>query len=383
MKKLLVLMFGFSLIFAGCGGGGGDSNGGGNGGGPTIGTGKFLDSAVQGLSYVSGNQSGLTDANGTFTYEIGQPVTFSIGGVTIGQATGQEIVTPVNLVSGGNATNTTVQNITRFLMMLDSDDDLTNGITISQEVLNIAANWSNVDFTASDFASEVSSIIQGVSNAYNRTATLPDAATAESHLKGTVFCAYSGGFKGTFSGDFSGWWATIIDALTGNIIGMGYDNKWNEYFTAIGQLNVDATNSFAAGITDGTSTWQGTVTTDGMFSGTWEDKPYEESGTFTGNRVILSLPPGASGTIYTGTFSGTDVGIFSIAIDGNGNILGTGYSGTDDANFSITGTSVGNQIAIGNTSTGVSFTGTFATDGTFSGTWSGDGFGTFSGCTAI
>ena len=385
MQKKIILSLNLALILSiflmlvSCGGGGSDDDD----GGTTIETGKFLDGAVQGMSFKSGGQSGVTDESGTFTYEVGQAVTFSIGAVTIGQATGQEIVTPMNLVSGGSSTNVAVQNITRFLMMLDNDEYLINGINISQAVNDVATNWSTVDFTTSDLVSELSSILQDVSDADNRTATLPDAATAKSHLESTVFGAYSGGFTGTYSGSSNGTWAVVIDALTGKITGIGYDNTEYYDFAANGQLNVNESNSFAVGVADSTATWNGIVSSSGAFSGTWEDVPREESGNFSGSRVILSLPDGATGTVYTGTFTGTDVGVFTIAIDENGEIVGTGYSGTDDENFFITGNLAGDVIAIGNTSTGTSFTGTFVSDGTFSGTWSGDGFGSFSGCKAI
>jgi hypothetical protein len=65
---------------------------------PTSATGKFVDAPVEGLKYVSGGQSGFTGANGEFTYEIGQSVTFSVGGVVVGQAPGASVITPIELV---------------------------------------------------------------------------------------------------------------------------------------------------------------------------------------------------------------------------------------------------------------------------------------------
>lgn len=102
----LILLAGLTA----CGGGGG------SGGGTA--TGVFLDSAVQGMTYVSGSITGLTDTNGTFQYEVGNSVTFQIGDIFIGQARGSPVVTPVTLVPGSDASDATVLNIVSFLLTL-------------------------------------------------------------------------------------------------------------------------------------------------------------------------------------------------------------------------------------------------------------------------
>ncbi|MDV6321453.1 hypothetical protein, partial [Chromohalobacter sp. HP20-39] len=79
---------------------------------PQTAQGVFVDAPVAGLHYVSGNLSGTTDAAGHFNYVLGQMVTFSVGGVTIGSAAGQAVVTPLALVPGATGvTNDTVTNI--------------------------------------------------------------------------------------------------------------------------------------------------------------------------------------------------------------------------------------------------------------------------------
>lgn len=376
---LTIVLLTFLVInIKGCDGGNGN-------GGVETGVGKFIDGPVSGLRYVSGSQSGITNTEGTFIYEIGQPVTFSVGNVVLGQAAGREIITPVNLVSGGSSTNSTVLNMSRFLIMLDNDNDLNNGISISEGVRNVASNWSTINFSASDFESKVSNIMNDIGTVDNRTASLPSTSVAKSELEGTFFCAYSGGFTGTYTGDVSGRWILIIDPITGKVSGIGYNQSPEIFdFTITGQLSVNDSNSVAAGVANSTATWQGTVTSSGSFSGTWKDTPDNQSGTFSGNRVNLSLPTDAKGTVYKGTFSGSDAGTFTIAIDEDGNIRGTGYSGADDETFGITGALTENNIAIGSSSAGAYFTGTLASNGkTFSGIWSGNGNGTFSGCGSI
>ena len=124
-KLNMVLASALATALSACGGGGGGSN---------TATGIFKDSNVGGMTYTSGSITGVTGADGSFTYERGQPVTFSLGGVVIGTADGKEVVTPVDLVASGSSTSPEVLNIVRFFIMLDSDADPSNGISISPEV---------------------------------------------------------------------------------------------------------------------------------------------------------------------------------------------------------------------------------------------------------
>ncbi len=68
---------------------------------PTVLVGTFTDSAVQGLSFATATQSGVTDAAGTFMYIDGEIITFSIGGTVIGEAVAAtSAMTPRDLVPG-------------------------------------------------------------------------------------------------------------------------------------------------------------------------------------------------------------------------------------------------------------------------------------------
>ena len=78
----------------------GDGGTGGGGSSLVVKTGYFVDSAVAGVDFVSGGQSGTTDAAGTFTYEEGKQLSLSVGGVSLGTTMPDENVTPVDLVSG-------------------------------------------------------------------------------------------------------------------------------------------------------------------------------------------------------------------------------------------------------------------------------------------
>lgn len=133
----LVLIAGVALI-AGCGGSG--SCGGKlafgtlapascEGGSTNTLTGRFLDSAVEGLEYETATQKGKTNANGEFKYLEGEIVTFKIYGVPIGAISGTPIVTPVSIAPITGATDFSL-NVLRFLQSVDSDNNLNNGIKL-------------------------------------------------------------------------------------------------------------------------------------------------------------------------------------------------------------------------------------------------------------
>ena len=127
--------------------------------------GVFLDSAVGGVEFVSGGQEGVTDENGTFLFEEGKTVRFSVGGVLIGESVAAEVITPVNLVEGEDLSNPAVVNIARFLQTLDEDGDPTNGISVSTSIANeIKIAGSSIDFNVptDQFEEQNSVIIQSV-----------------------------------------------------------------------------------------------------------------------------------------------------------------------------------------------------------------------------
>ncbi len=130
----------FSVLIAGCSGGGG------NGPLATPGnaqTGAFRDSAVSGLYYSTFEWKGYTDDSGSFNFQAGENITFSVGSVILGTTPAKKNITPIDLVPGAvDATNPTVINICRFLISLDDDGNPNNGIKISERARNILADFS-------------------------------------------------------------------------------------------------------------------------------------------------------------------------------------------------------------------------------------------------
>jgi hypothetical protein len=166
----------------------------------TVATGVFRDSAVNGLGYVSGSNGGVTDQSGAFTYETGLGITFFVGQVNIGTVpTAKALITPVDLVAGGTGTSNHVLNVVRFLMMLDQDNNPSNGIQISTAVSAAATSWGPVDFDTADLPTALAPLVQSASTADGVTHALPDAASAQARLRTDFFCTYSGIYVGTYS----------------------------------------------------------------------------------------------------------------------------------------------------------------------------------------
>ena len=167
----LVISFATILLLGGCGGGGNSNNAVVPGVEPTpILTGYFTDSAVEGLTYTTDTQSGVTDLNGAFTYQAGETVVFSIGDFMLGEsATAAPKMTPLDLIPDSflpttrnelspllrnKAINTAeviafrkLSNMLTFLQALDYDKDASNGITIA-DGMGIVLEGESIDFAA-------------------------------------------------------------------------------------------------------------------------------------------------------------------------------------------------------------------------------------------
>ena len=98
-------------------------------------TGYFIDTAVQNAHYkTSSGKEGETDSQGKFEYKSGDNVTFSLGKLQLGTAipSTDGLATPNNL----SDQNDTVVLMLQTLQSLDSDGNVSNGITIAQETID-------------------------------------------------------------------------------------------------------------------------------------------------------------------------------------------------------------------------------------------------------
>jgi YD repeat-containing protein len=111
--------------------------------------GYLIDNAVSGVSYATPSHQGETADDGSFTYESGEVVRFSVGDTLLGEVPGQARVTPFDLAGTTPLTGTarlndvihsendpfhTVINLAVFLQSMDSDGNPENGIEITAEV---------------------------------------------------------------------------------------------------------------------------------------------------------------------------------------------------------------------------------------------------------
>jgi len=402
MRALHLITVGSLCLLTACGGGGGSSS---PSSPPTpqppqTAEGRFIDTVVEGLGYSSGNQIGVTSDSGSFTYEVGENVTFSVGAVEIGAANGDSIISPVDL-TGSNTSMADVQNIVRFLLMLDSDGDSANGISISSEVQSMAENWSPVDFTSPNLDGELAQIISDVSAADNRTPILPSSQDAQDHLEGTLACLSSGIFSGTFSGQDNGTFLLWVqhqrfDPLTfgdntprvGVTSALVFSTDENEVLGVAPQqgLSFDSDKQFITGLVSNGAEFVGDLESyQNVTNGSWQNGLTNESGIFNGERIA-----GMSNAVHrlSGFFNLQGVafnpdgsGVIALDILADNSVTGAMATLRGDET-ALAGTLAGSAISVsgGNNS----FTLTFDPDGTdssndaalgttsgFVGTWNG------------
>lgn len=146
-------------------------------------TGRFVDSAVEGLQYTTGTESGFTGADGSYSFLVGQSVTFSIGDIVLPTVPATELITPLSVFSTDEITDTRVMNLAVLLQTLDTDGDPVGGITISADAI-ASATGLEVDFASSEFADQVGNL---VANSGSIHTELVDMMEAVEHLQETLF----------------------------------------------------------------------------------------------------------------------------------------------------------------------------------------------------
>lgn len=152
--------------------------------------GILLDAAVEGVEYLAGTSTGRTGSNGSYNCDGGTVVTFKVGGIVLGTAPCgvDNVVTPLTLASSGNVRADGVINRALFLQALDSDEDPSNGITLSQDVSASLAGKS-LDFAATpvSFTAALGALQPSLPAAY-RTRSIDELSRqlAREHLEDTL-----------------------------------------------------------------------------------------------------------------------------------------------------------------------------------------------------
>lgn len=163
---LCLLPLAFTLILAACGGENGisssssNSNGGGSGGGKQQtgpATGRLLDTAVGGVTYIAPSGSGTTDEKGTYKYNHGDTVEFKLGSLILGKTKGAAIVTPMELA--GESDNK-LRNLLVLFQSLDADSNLGNGISILASAASALGPAVNLESSPDAFFTSISYELQ-------------------------------------------------------------------------------------------------------------------------------------------------------------------------------------------------------------------------------
>lgn len=256
------------LLLCACGGSGSSS--------PTA-TGYFIDSPVAGLSYTSGTLTGLTGTDGSFTYEVGQPVTFKIGNMVLGTVSVDKNnrIFPVDLVIGATDENHgNVSLMAQLLQTLDSDKDPSNGITISDQTRAAISTVINLADTDPQAALTL------IQNTLGNTTLIPETQAKE-HIRTNLIKEYAGTWTGTFAGGDHGPCSVTITqtgSITGSCTSLGYSTT----FSVSGSVNSSG-NATVGNATTGAS-FSGTYKRSGEVNGTWTNSNLGINGTFTMKR---------------------------------------------------------------------------------------------------
>ena len=141
-------------------------------------TGVLIDSPVSGISYAaSSGKSGVTNDKGIFNFNHGDKIEFKLGGLTLGNIPGSQIVTPIELASGSD---NKLQNLLVLLQSLDSDSDASNGISISSETAAAIKTSINLESNPETFADSAN--LQNIMEASGIDGNVKTAEEARAHF---------------------------------------------------------------------------------------------------------------------------------------------------------------------------------------------------------
>jgi len=167
-KLLLSCLSSLLLIFTACGGGGG--GGGSSDVTANTSTAFLIDAPVSGVSYSTATKNGITGSDGSFIYTNGESdVLFKIGGIVVHDynlsklnSDKKVLITDLVDVDRNDSTNIKVVKILQLLQSLDSDNDASNGISISSTT-RIALAGSSLDFSDANLSTnDINSTLTGV-----------------------------------------------------------------------------------------------------------------------------------------------------------------------------------------------------------------------------
>ncbi|MBR7794353.1 esterase-like activity of phytase family protein [Undibacterium sp. FT147W] len=155
---------------------------------PVAQAGVFLDAAVEGLDYTSGTAKGTTQADGGFSCNTGDNMSFSVGGVSLGSAPCATVITPLSLANQSNSNDDKVVNRLMALQLLDEDNDPSNGIRLSAAVKTALAGQA-LDFNANaaTFNTAMTNLLSKLPASYqSRSVDADRRALVREHFEDTL-----------------------------------------------------------------------------------------------------------------------------------------------------------------------------------------------------
>jgi len=179
MKKIttMIAIGASALLFTACGGGGTD-NSNNSGSTPTTpsestaGKAFYIDGAVSGVKYQCGDKEGTTGNDGSFNFEEGKDCTFYLGDIMLRDIASDD------LKEGKKIYETDIK-IARVLQSLDTDYNLTNGITINNDIIK---KMQNAGLTIAKLPTTDSEIDDLVKNIAKNGGAYVSSADAQNHL---------------------------------------------------------------------------------------------------------------------------------------------------------------------------------------------------------
>lgn len=185
-RALLVIGALFGVLLAGCGGG--DKKSTTPPATTNVTTKGVVYPIVVDLSYQTNTSSGKVAADGSYTYKANENVTFSVGGIELATVPAGSKVTPLPLDSDVASTN-----LLRLLKALDTDGDLSNGITLPTLATSTLINLDLTDEAslAAALASLAPSATLPAANDPQVVSALADAKTIALQNMGTYGSTYT------------------------------------------------------------------------------------------------------------------------------------------------------------------------------------------------
>jgi hypothetical protein len=312
--KLKAIVIVSTLIVSACGGGGGS----GTATAPQASTGSLIDSAVAGLSYRTGTQSGITNGQGNYKFLQGETVTFMLGNTKLFSAPATETVTPGNAVG---LTATGQINLARFLQTLDAYGNPSSGINILAGLASLPSLPASINFDSASFDTDVGAYITAAS-----VASLIPVTTLVSAQAAQARIANINSLIGTWFANFGTAAAPLPIAITflSNGTYMMADDSNTTVIAPSGQPGIElGTYTYSNGVL---ATACPTINTDGEWG-----LSHPSPGVCTGS----SGPASISGNILTVNFNNNGNTVLTRVVDSTNPLIGTWFAnfGTAAAPF--------------------------------------------------